>query len=97
MPRKIANPGMRSLCNRIGANLSDVERLSGVGRVIIYHWLQGRPSPEVERKLAYVFGLTVNQLRARVFPKLRPQPRVLLGGHKGQVFIDECSLTRSQP
>jgi transcriptional regulator with XRE-family HTH domain len=66
--RNMSNPGFQTLCTRIGATMHDVARMSGVDRRLIYHWLRGRNSPEVERKIAYVFSLTIPQLRARVFP-----------------------------
>lgn len=69
--KPIENTGLAKLCDKHGYRIKDLAAYAGVHRNSIRFWINGRPSPLLERKLADLFGITPAQLRRRVFPLTR--------------------------
>lgn len=87
MSRTICSPGLRALCEQKGRairerfQVADVACLCHCAPSSLYRYSTGRKSlPHLERKIAGVFGLTVEQLRARLFPVKSALKRTKRGG-----------------
>jgi predicted transcriptional regulator len=67
MARPIGHPGLAELCARSdGSSVKGLANFCGVNRSSINRYLAGRHSPELQKKLAEFFGLSVRSLRRKL-------------------------------
>lgn len=66
MSRNISNAGLSFLCEQSGLQIGDVACFCDVHRESVRKYLNGRPSPRLEVRMAELFGVTVNQLRKKL-------------------------------
>ena len=99
MGRPTNNNGLRRLCQSYQVDINDIACYCGVNRRSVSKYLNGRPSPRLEKKMSDLFKVSVSALRKKLgtdkhfTPKAGPlhkTSRVTVGArlpHKGPASL----------
>lgn len=84
MSRKISNQKLARLLKEAQLGIKDIAVMAGANRTTVLRWTCGLPRPVLERKVARIFGVSVDELRLVV--GLRQKRR----GENERAIFDEA-------